>query len=180
MRYKVKDIGEGGLDLLVPITTSWLTAECSEAGVQLAPGGAQFKGRLESAGESFLLRGELNGALRMPCGRCLEEAQVPLEVPITVTYAEADGKHADLAEDDEQDDADVLFYEDGVIDLSNELRDEILLALPIAPVCQEACAGICPVCGGNRNNVPCDCEEKQRLAASKFAALQDLKKNLKV
>jgi len=51
----------------------------------------------------------------------------------------------------------------------------ILLAVPMGAVCQPDCAGICFICGGNRNLVSCDCEEKQRRATSKLSALKDLK-----
>ena len=68
-----------------------------------------------------------------------------------------------------------MFFEGGELDLGAELRDEILLAMPISPLCREGCKGLCPVCGGNRNNLACDCEEKQRQATSKLAALGKLK-----
>ncbi len=54
------------------------------------------------------------------------------------------------------------------------MRDEILLALPINPLCQESCRGLCPVCGGNRNLTACTCKSEVAPAAA-FAALGKLK-----
>ena len=51
----------------------------------------------------------------------------------------------------------------------------ILLAVPVSALCSPSCQGLCPVCGGNRNLTPCDCEERQRQGESKFAALAKLK-----
>jgi uncharacterized protein len=85
-----------------------------------------------------------------------------------VTFVPAD-------EDEELEDADVVGFAGNEIDLSDEVRDEILLAIPLQVLCQESCRGLCPVCGGNRNKVPCQCEEEQRQAASRFAALGKLK-----
>jgi uncharacterized protein len=178
MRYKTKDIGDDGLDVSLAVTQAWLAAECPDVDVRAASGGVSLAGRLEKSGDSYLLRGELKGALLTPCGRCLEPAEVPLDVAIAVSYVEVEGKDDPddpFAGDDDPGQVDVLSFRDGVIDLSAELRDEILLAIPIGPLCRPDCAGICSVCGGNRNLTPCDCEERQKMAASKFGALKNVK-----
>ncbi len=69
----------------------------------------------------------------------------------------------------------MVYFEGGEIDLGAELRDEILLAMPINPLCQEGCQGLCSVCGGNRNQSPCDCEDRQREVTSKLSALGKIK-----
>lgn len=174
MRYKTKDIGDAGLEVQLPITAAWLGTECPGIDVEPGPAGVKLAGRIERSGEDYLLRGDLRGDLVTPCGRCLEPAAVPLDVPVIVQYVESD---EDEDEDDGEDDADgdVRHFSGGEIDLSAELRDEILLALPIGPLCRPDCAGICSVCGGNRNAAPCDCEERQRIAGTKLSALKDLK-----
>jgi uncharacterized protein len=171
MRYRIKDIGDAGLEVQVPITASWLATECPGIEAQPGPAGLALTGRVDRSGESYLLRGQLRGALTTACSRCLEPATVALDVPLVVSYEEADDDHAEV--DDE--DGDVRSFTGGLLDLAPELRDEILLAMPIGPLCRSDCAGICSVCGGNRNSAPCDCEEKQRLASSKLSALKDLK-----
>jgi uncharacterized protein len=173
MRYRIKDIGDAGLEVQVPITTAWLGTECPGVDVEPADAGLALTGRIDRSGESYLLRGQLRGALTTACSRCLEPAIVALDVPVVVAYEEADEDTEEAAGDD--DDGDVRSFTGGEIDLGPELKDEILLALPIGPLCRPECAGICSVCGGNRNNTPCDCEAKQRMANSKLSALKDLK-----
>ena len=183
MRYKTKDIGEEGLEVRVPVTDAWLSTELPDLELTPAPKGLTFSGRLEPSGEdSYLLRGDLRGALETVCGRCLEPAQIPLDLPVVVSYVEKDEGPARAAAADEDeggegsdDGGDVFTFSGGVIDLGGEIRDEILLALPISPLCRPDCAGICPVCGGNRNVQACDCEERQRLANSKLSGLKDIK-----
>jgi len=68
-----------------------------------------------------------------------------------------------------------LTFADGTIDLSPELRDELMLAVPVSVLCREGCIGLCAVCGGNRNITPCDCVEQQRQSQSRFAVLGKLK-----
>ncbi len=171
MRYKIKDIGEGGLDLSVSVNQAWLTSECSETSIGLGDDGLRFEGRLEPAGQGYLLRGTLHGTLTAACARCLEPAPIASDSPMAVNFVE------DAPSDDEGDDDlgdDVLPFEHGVIDLGPPIRDEILLAVPMSPICREDCAGICPSCGGNRNLTPCDCE-KQAIETSKLAALAKIK-----
>jgi len=170
MLFRIKDIGDEGLDVDLPVTAQWLATECPDLGARPAAAGLALRGVLEKSGQDVLLRGKLRGALESPCSRCLEPATVPIDVSLAVTFVERDDDEAD--EDDEDD---VVFFEGGEIDLGAELRDEILLTMPINPLCREACKGLRPVCGGNRNSVPCDCEDKQRQATAKLAALGKIK-----
>jgi uncharacterized protein len=171
MRYKIKDIGEGGIDVSVSVTETWLAAECPDASLGLSEAGVRLEGRLEPAGEGYLLRGTLRGELTVACARCLEPAAVPIESEMTVSFVEQDE-----VEDDEDEDAedDLVSFQNGVVDLAFPIRDEILLAVPMTSICRPDCAGICPVCGRNRNLTPCDCE-KQALATSKLAVLAKIK-----
>jgi uncharacterized protein len=173
MRYRTKDIGDSGLEVRVPITAAWLGTECPGLDIEPGPAGVALSGRIDPSGDSYLLRGDLRGALVTPCGRCLEPATIELNVPLVVSYVEKDEDEEDEEADDE--DGDVRSFSGGEIDLGPEIRDEIFLAMPIGPLCRPDCAGICSVCGGNRNVTPCDCEEKQRIASNKLSALKDLK-----
>ena len=171
MRYKIKDIGEGGIDLCLAVSEAWLAAECPDASLGLSEAGVRLDGRLEPAGDGYLLRGTLRGELIASCARCLEPAPVPIESAMTVNFVERDERE-DVEDEDAEDD--IVSFQNGVIDLSLPIRDEILLAVPMTAVCRPDCAGICPVCGRNRNMTPCDCE-KQALATSKLGALAKFK-----
>ena len=179
MKFKVKDIGEDGVDVDLAITPAWLAQQCADLDLRPDPESRKslgFKGRIECTADDYLLRGKLNGGVLVPCARCLEAARLPLDVDVSVVYVEHDDR-GDSGEDDVDslDAPDVLSFEDGTIDLSPELRDEIMLAVPVSVLCREDCMGLCPVCGGNRNTTPCDCAEKQQQSQSKFAVLAKLK-----
>lgn len=171
MLYKIKDIGEEGLALDIKVTPAWLAAECP--GLEVTPGskGLTVRGQLlESEGQVFL-RGKLQGALESSCSRCLEEARLSVDVPLAVTFlprAQDEGSDRDKGEDQEED-VDVATYDGDVIDLTPEIRDQLLLALPITPVCREDCAGLCPICGGNRNQKPCQCRAPDSPARTPLA-----------
>ncbi|MGA7741166.1 MAG: DUF177 domain-containing protein [Polyangia bacterium] len=171
MRYKTKDIGDEGLDIRVAVTEAWLKAESPDVDMRPSEEGIVFTGRLELAGDEYLLRGTLRGGLVTPCVRCLEPATLALDVPVTLTFVE---RAEPSGEEEEDDDEDVITFQDGAIDLGPEIRDELLLALPMGPLCREDCAGICPTCGVNRNLTPCSCAERPA-GGGKFAARAKVK-----
>lgn len=61
---------------------------------------------------------------------------------------------------------------DGEIDLADPAQDELALGMPVAPVCREACLGLCPTCGTDLNSDPCDGHGED--SGSPFAVLRDL------
>jgi uncharacterized protein len=172
MRFKINEIGDEGLTLDVPITSEWLASACPDLEAHPAAGGLALRGRLSKNGDDYLLLGRLAGALETPCARCLEPARVAVDGQVAVTFVAADeGDQEEL----DADDADVVGFAGNEIVLDDEVRDEILLAIPVQVLCSEACKGLCPVCGGNRNVTPCQCEAERRESASQFAALGKLK-----
>lgn len=173
MRYKIKDIGEGGIDLCVVVSKAWLETECPDAGLGLSEGGVRLEGRIEPVGEGYLLRGTLKGDFTLPCARCLEPAPVPIDAAIAVTFVEREEGSSE-SENPEEDQDDVVRFEHGTIDVGHAIRDEILLAVPMTAICKEDCAGICATCGCNRNLTPCGCD-KPSPETSKFAALAKMK-----
>ena len=175
MQFKVKDIGDEGVDVDLPVTAAWLTAQCPELDATPGTGGLAFQGRLEPSGQDYLLRGQLTGSFHTTCTRCLEPAELALDVPVSVIYVEKGrgGSHQD--DDDSLDAPDVLTFEEGLVDLAPEIRDEILLAIPVSVLCRADCAGLCSICGGNRNTRPCDCVEREGAKVSKLASLAKFK-----
>jgi uncharacterized metal-binding protein YceD (DUF177 family) len=152
MRFKINEIGDGGLPVNVSVTTEWLASACPDLDARPGPDGLTFKGHITPTGDDYLLRGEFVGDLDTACARCLEPARVHIDVPMTVTFVAAGTEDVDEEEDA---DADIVTFKGGEIDLSGELRDELVLAVPFNPLCDEGCRGLCPLCGNNRNLVPC-------------------------
>jgi uncharacterized protein len=169
MRFKINEIGAEGLPLHVPVTAEWVAAACPDAELRPGPAGLALDGRIDKTGEDYLLRAHLRGELEASCARCLEPARVPIDVPLALTFVSREADKTDA-----EDDPDVVALKGNEIDVGDEVRDEILLAMPINPVCQEACRGLCEVCGANRNLSPCSCKS-DATATAPFAALGKLK-----
>ena len=169
MRFKINEIGDDGLAFEVPVTSDWLASACPELDAHPARAGLVLAGRIARAGDDYLLRADLSGELETPCARCLEPARVALQIPLAVTFVPAD-----LGEAADDEDPSFVRFAGGEIDVSDEVRDEIVLGLPINSLCAETCRGLCPVCGGNRNQVACTCEV-DRAVPVRLAALAKIK-----
>ncbi|CAL9571201.1 YceD family protein [Streptomyces sp. enrichment culture] len=114
--------------------------------------------RLESVMEGVLVTGTARAQAEGECVRCLEPLQMDVEADFQemFSYPDADDRGRPKAEptDDAEEDEDRLFIEDGLFDLEPVLRDAVVLALPMQPVCREDCAGLCSECGTNLNDDP--------------------------
>ncbi len=89
------------------------------------------------------------------CWRCLEPADLDLDVKVEDFFEAELPPVAELGEEDEV----TLWYEeDGVLNLSDWARDAVVEFLPPKILCRPECKGLCPQCGGNRNEVECGCE----------------------
>jgi uncharacterized protein len=133
--------------------------------------------RLESAAleveaddSDVFVRGRLTATVPQTCGRCLEAFPARVEVPIDVRLVPrppaADSVELGAA------DLDVDFYADDQLDLGRVVKTETTLALPMKPLCQPDCRGLCAVCGANRNVVSCTCAT--RPPDPRLAVLRDL------
>jgi len=130
--------------------------------------------------------GVLGGTFLRQCVRCLAEFKESVELPFTAEYrretppprrqpqsSRAPGRAGregiesrDAAEPDEPEvevEADDLHPLVGDrLDLAEMLREQIILATPMQPLCRESCLGLCPVCGQDRNERQCGCPEERQ------------------
>ena len=111
-------------------------------------------------GRKFRLVGTLRTAVEMPCSRCLEPFTIPVQTTFDLMFLpQADAPESDKLEHKiDDDDVGVSFYSDDTIDLADVAREQIYLTLPMKPLCQVDCRGLCPICGINRNLATCDCK----------------------
>ncbi|MFE6622990.1 YceD family protein [Streptomyces sp. NPDC008086] len=147
-------------------------------GVVGVPEGApvELELRLESVMEGVLVTGTARAQAEGECVRCLEPLQLDVEAEFQemFSYPDADDRgrhHSAEPGDDAEDDEDRLFLEDGLFDLEPVLRDAVVLALPMQPVCQEDCPGLCAECGARLADDP---DHHHDAVDIRWAALQGL------
>ncbi len=100
-----------------------------------------FDLRLESVSEGVLVSGAVQVTLTGECARCLDPISQVLRVDVQQLYVYP-GNEVEADDDDE-----VGRLVGDMIDLEPLLRDAVVLALPLAPVCRDDCPGLCPDCG---------------------------------
>jgi len=127
-----------------------------------------MSGRLSAAGPGrYYWRGRLTSQVRGACRRCLADVTVPVGVSVEALFTE------------EPDAADPSVYvippNTTVLDLSEAVREELLLGIPEYVLCRDDCAGLCPRCGQDWNQGPCSCPG---LTDSRWAGLEALKGKL--
>lgn len=130
--------------------------------------------RATRAEDKVELIGSVSAVARFECDRCLNTLSMPVEESFDLLYVPPLG----TGDEHELDDNDLSlgFYQEGVIDVDDLVREQIELALPMSRLCTEDCRGLCPECGANLNLVRCGCSEQQ--TDVRWAALKELKSKL--
>ncbi|HET7038871.1 MAG TPA: DUF177 domain-containing protein [Gemmatimonadales bacterium] len=107
-------------------------------------------GRITASGQdSYYWEGRIRTRVRAACRRCLEPTEVTLDQPVRLLFTE----------DDSADDPGVVVIPRNAadLDLTEAVREELILAAPEFPLCREDCKGLCPRCGADLNQGPCGC-----------------------
>jgi len=96
---------------------------------------------ITKADREVVVHATITCLLRLSCARCLGAFESPLQTEATLSYQ--------VAPTD-------------VVDITDDIRQEIILAYPMTPICQQDCKGLCPVCGQNLNQeiLPHKCSGK--------------------
>lgn len=107
--------------------------------------------RMESVVEGVLVSGTVSGPVVGECSRCLDPIQDTVEVEVVELFAYPDSATSETTDEDE-----VSRLTGDTIDLEPLVRDAVVLALPVAPLCRADCAGLCADCGKRRDDLPPD------------------------
>jgi uncharacterized protein len=171
----IADISTEGLSLVGEATAEELGLTAADATLQ---GPVSVSLDLMQADDMIAVTGVLEGTAVRQCVRCLKEYEDPLAFSIHTAFAR-EGKEfkpgvrplkgaeprkgrptpgkpeADAEPEDEGDDR--YFYQGDHIELAPMLREHIILASPMQPLCRDNCAGLCARCGKDLNEGPCQC-----------------------
>jgi uncharacterized protein len=148
-------------------------AALKQAAVLHAEGAAEL---VNHALNEIRIRGSLSVTIEAPCDRCLETASFPVRKDFDLLYYPSDEYEAASEEEIRQTESEVAYYEGDRLNLSEILREVVLLALPMQMICSESCKGICPACGENRNLRECDCHAEA--ADDRWSKLRTLRAEL--
>ena len=105
--------------------------------------GIRYELFVQQFGTELLVRGTLAQDFEAVCARCGADFDFTVTVDDFTTSVETDEKTE-------------------FVDLTDELRQSIILSLPSYPVCRSDCKGVCALCGKNLNEGPCTCRHEEQ------------------
>jgi len=99
--------------------------------------------------------GKVVGTMSFECSRCLNLFEQKMEIPFECSFTK----------------------EEFECDVTEEIRETVLLNIPMQPLCSKGCKGLCPICGNNKNEKDCFCEQKMKdeFVAEKWSKIKKLK-----
>jgi uncharacterized protein len=133
------------------------------------------KGDLES---EYIADGTVSFTADLTCSRCAE----PYPIANTSTFhvrfrpRPAASKENEEVEITDKEELDVEFYSARAIPLRDLALEQIQLSIPMKPLCDENCLGLCLTCGANRTRERCSCETS--IVDERWGALQELREEL--
>lgn len=127
--------------------------------------------RMRRTNQGLLVDGWIDLTIQLSCSRCLKEFELPLHMPFAEQFHPTvdviTGHMLPPIREEEV----FAIDEYHQVDLTEAIRQQALLALPMMPLCEEDCKGLCSQCGRDLNLGPCDC---QPVVDTRFSVLAQL------
>lgn len=133
--------------------------------------------RATRVGDMVEVQGHSTTRVKLPCSRCLSALEVPVEANYELTFVkqlppvtvEEDAEEVELSAEE----MGLVEFHGEEIDLREAIQEQVILALPLRALCDEACRGLCPQCGANLNETGCQCPPSE--FRNKFSILKEFK-----
>lgn len=127
--------------------------------------------------KKVFIEGTVKVSVLLKCSRCLNDFTHPLDVSFRGEYNPAE----ETAKEDEKEligkELDLSFYSNDEINVDELIKEQLLLSIPMKPLCNVECAGICLKCGQDLIKGPCECKTIE--VDPRLAPLQKLKESMK-
>jgi uncharacterized protein len=166
------ELDAGGKDYDFTLRAAWIRGALEGHEATAAGNDGKLTLRASKSGNDVVLHGQLTADLELPCARCLQPVKVHLDQPFSALAVPAKALRSPEGEEYqfEAEEADVMAYEGETVVLDDAVRDELVLELPMIPLCREDCPGMSPPSGKT--------EEERKAVDPRLAPLLRLK-NLK-
>jgi len=177
MKIRFDDIPEDGLRLSFSGDEDFLADAVKtisiSGDVKIDP---HIRGKIDiiRSDEDVLFSGAVVGSMRLRCSRCLSDFTVEKEMNLDLRLR-GGGLAAQFQHSAEQQDADVVFVEASELDPAELILQELLLDIPMKPLCREECPGLCPKCGALKGSPECKCGDQKEIDR-RWEALASLKR----
>jgi len=116
---------------------------------------------LTNARTRIIVQGKLITTVDLECSRCAEPFRKEIEVDLYEEFLPEGSEELREDKDLSLTDLNLFTYSDDEVDLDEIVRQNIISALPMRPICNDTCRGLCGICGENLNTKKCSCEVEQ-------------------
>jgi uncharacterized protein len=106
---------------------------------------------LRQGGNNMCVTADITSVISVECRRCVIPFEIDVATTLDLFFFFKDGSS-------EQDEADERYYDGETLDISEDVRQAVMLEIPMWPLCSETCDGLCPQCGTELNAGVCACE----------------------
>jgi uncharacterized protein len=116
---------------------------------------------IEKFGTTLRIKGTLDFTSEQQCSRCLTDFCGKFKFPLELYYrtGKLEDTHSGKEFELNSDDLNVIAYNGKELDIWLDIKEALVLSLPLKPLCKEDCKGICPACGKDLNVAPCTCHK---------------------
>jgi uncharacterized protein len=141
----IADLDVSGREVKFPVRAAWIRGALEDSHATTAGTDGRLDVRISKSGNDVVVRGHLTADLTIPCARCLESVKLRIDQSLTALMIPAsDLRTAKNEEDMFPEELDVVTYSGDTIALDDLVRDELLLEIPMIPLCSEDCPGMSP------------------------------------
>jgi uncharacterized protein len=119
--------------------------------------------------------GRIQVPLTLTCGRCLTTYPSAIDSTFRIIFRKETVRHTEVEDETELCDDDLIAstYSGDEIDFTHEIEEQVAMEIPLKPLCDEGCKGLCSSCGADLNTGSCSCSREP--VNLKFSALKDFK-----
>ena len=170
--WRIDRIPGSGLRLKEVLGVDWLqyAPEDSKEITLNAPISLDIE--ITKSNRDVFIRGSIGANIILVCSRCLREFDYPLISDLKHTLCPTEQKDIAYELELTSDDLEFSLYCGEEIDISQVVIEQIVLSVPVKPLCHNLCKGLCYGCGGDLNEGNCECS-KEKSANIKFSKLLD-------
>ena len=141
----IADLDVSGREVKFPVRAAWIRGALEESDATAAGNDGLLDVRVSKSGNDVVVRGHLTADLSVPCARCLEKVALHIDQPLTALMVPASELRSAAQEEDlSPEELDVMTYSGDTVALDELVRDELLLEIPLIPLCSEDCPGMSP------------------------------------
>jgi uncharacterized protein len=140
----VSELDAGGKEYRFTVRPAWVRRQLENHEASAAEREGSIVVRASKSGHDVVVNGKLDAEVKVPCARCLEPFALPIKTDVAVLFAPAAKlKSPDKSEYEfSAEEADTLPFDGETVVLDDLVRDELLLEIPMIPLCSETCPGM--------------------------------------